>query len=79
MNVLLFLETIATLILVDLRGLVKITFFCHLKTSVNSKLIGVGCPAHVFHNCIQNGVDTLPIVNASTNAISKHVTTAQYV
>lgn len=31
--------------------------FTHLKTKLNKSLVGVGCPAHVLHNCVQHGVD----------------------
>jgi len=31
--------------------------FSFLKQSVNEEIIGVGCPAHIFHNCFQHGTD----------------------
>lgn len=32
-----------------------------LKKTVNQNLVGVGCPAHILHNTIRHGVDTLDI------------------
>ncbi|BFZ10928.1 hypothetical protein BsWGS_13967 [Bradybaena similaris] len=31
--------------------------FSHLMEALNKPLVGVGCPAHVLHNCIQHGAD----------------------
>ena len=33
--------------------------FSHLKEALSKPLVGVGCPAHVLHNCIQHGVDLM--------------------
>lgn len=32
-----------------------------LKTLLEKDLVGVGCPAHILHNCAQHGTDTLKI------------------
>lgn len=32
--------------------------FTHLKKHLNAKLVGVGCSAHVLHNCVQHGIDS---------------------
>jgi hypothetical protein len=34
-------------------------FFAKFKDSLKDKLIGVGCPAHMLHNCLRHGMDTL--------------------
>lgn len=39
----------------------KKNVFSGLKEIVNHDIIGVGCPAHILNNCIQNGTDSLPI------------------
>lgn len=36
-----------------------------LKTLLEKDLVGVGCPAHILHNCAQHGTDTLKIDLAS--------------
>lgn len=34
--------------------------FTNLKSALkNGNLIGIGCPAHILHNCLQHGCDTL--------------------
>lgn len=33
--------------------------FANLKRSVNTNLIGIGCPAHILNKCIQHGADRL--------------------
>lgn len=34
--------------------------FTNLKSALkNDNLIGIGCPAHILHNCLQHGCDTL--------------------
>lgn len=35
--------------------------FTKLKASLNKNLVGVGCPAHILHNTIQQGADILNI------------------
>ena len=30
----------------------------HLQNNLNKKLVGMGCPAHVLHNCVQHGLDS---------------------
>lgn len=32
-----------------------------LKTSLNKDVIGVGCPAHLLHNCIKHGADVMAV------------------
>lgn len=33
----------------------------NLKNKLNKEIVGVGCPAHILHNCIQHGTDVLKI------------------
>jgi len=35
--------------------------FFKLKENIGRNLIGVGCAAHIVHNCIQHAVDNLPV------------------
>lgn len=35
--------------------------FVKLSTQLGHKIVGVGCSAHVVHNCIQAGADSLPV------------------
>lgn len=35
--------------------------FTKLKTNMNKNIVGIGCPAHILHNAIQHGADTLSI------------------
>lgn len=35
--------------------------YSRLKKSLNDNLVGVGCPAHILHNAIQHGADSLSI------------------
>jgi predicted nucleic acid-binding Zn finger protein len=35
--------------------------FSTLKQSVNEEIIGVGCLAHILHNCFQHGADCLSV------------------
>ncbi|XP_030747812.1 uncharacterized protein LOC115876244 [Sitophilus oryzae] len=31
----------------------------NMKQDLNSDIVGIGCPAHILHNCIQHGADSL--------------------
>jgi hypothetical protein len=35
--------------------------FHALKYGLEKELVGVGCPAHILHNCIQHGTGTLSV------------------
>ena len=35
--------------------------YTKLGTSLERKLVGVGCAAHTIHNCIKSAVDCLPV------------------
>lgn len=35
--------------------------FFRLQDVIEKELIGIGCPAHILHNCIQHAIDGLPI------------------
>lgn len=35
--------------------------FSQLKVMLKKPLVGLGCPAHVLHNCIQHGADLMPV------------------
>lgn len=35
--------------------------FPALKYVLQKELIGVGCPAHIHHNCMQHGADTMSV------------------
>lgn len=38
----------------------KTNVFTKLQERVGRKLLGIGCGAHIVHNCVQHGVDQLP-------------------
>lgn len=33
----------------------------NLKNKLNKEIVGIGCPAHILHNCVQHGTDVLKI------------------
>lgn len=37
--------------------------FSKLQNKLGHKLIGIGCAAHILHNCIQNAVNKLPLLD----------------
>ena len=39
----------------------KNNVFSYLKKELGRNIVGVGCGAHIVHNCIQTAVDVLPI------------------
>lgn len=39
----------------------KVNVFTKLQGKLDRKLLGIGCGAHIVHNCVQHGVDQLPI------------------
>lgn len=47
--------------------------FSRLKNSLGREINGIGCAAHIVHNCVQHGVDNLPIdIEALVVKIYKH-------
>lgn len=39
----------------------KNNVFFKLKQESGRNLVGIGCVAHIVHNCLQNAVDVLPV------------------